>query len=221
MASQATVAVTFNRLVENMTFQPEDNKVTFLATGLANNWAKRRSDTAGVLFAGAAGASWVCVDTRPCFPHPRTHAPLLYNMHYIVALRPATCGGSSYFLFVQERPMHVVARWATKSQATAAESFLHEVTPELVFPEKGKLCQTVHAGQDQDAGHDPSKLLADYLDLYMETPAADPCTAEANQMHKASIMAHKDPAYKWAACEAMVALEAGPAASDPNTLTTL
>lgn len=198
-------------MVEDMTVQ-QDHKVTFLAKGLANNWAKRASETAVHLFPGAAGAAWVCVDTRPVFPHPRTHAPLLYNMDYIVALRPETCG-SSYFLFVQERPMHVVARWAMDSQATAAESFLQEVTQELVFPEEimlRELFRKLHAGEDQDAGHDPSKGLANLLEIYLETPATDPCEAEANQRHKESIMRHKDSAYKWAAREAMVTLEAGP-----------
>lgn len=192
-----------------------DCMVTFVAKdfGLAHNWAKRASLTAEHLRptnAAFAGTTFVCVDTRPgALMHSRTHAPLLHHMDYMIALCPGC--GQFCVQFAKARPMKIVARWAMVSQDPAADSFNQEMT-QLVFPAETLLreLQRAIAGGDQNNPHHQNDPFSDYALAYrLETFMAMPET-QANKRHRAIIMTRQDTAYKWAAYEAMVTLEAGP-----------
>lgn len=160
------------------------NMVSFVAQGHANKWAERQSLAAGPAFEGQA-EPWVCVDTRQgAGVHAHTHAPLLSNLDYIVALCPET-HGRSYFQFCQVTPWQVLARWTMDSGDPATDGAVHKVTQGLVFPD--------------------SRSLATHLDSYMAMP-----DTEANQVHKDTIRSMVANAYKWAAQMALVSLEVGP-----------
>ena len=80
------------------------NMVSFMATGIVNDWAKVRAPRE---------RACTVVDTRECdwTPNTVTQAELLGSLEYRVNLRSADYGQSYIAFYPKVTPCKVVARW--------------------------------------------------------------------------------------------------------------